>query len=408
LEFSDIASLDRLAADCLTHAFSIMRAPSNTRWVEWSKRLQAIAQNGLTFAQDHYDIERYKAVQQLAAEMLAEGSDLEQAVILGLLEKETGYTTPKVDVRGVVFRDDKLLLVRERSDGKWSLPGGWADVCASPAENIVREIYEESGFETRATKILAVFDRSKHSHELPFAFHVYKIFMLCTITGGAEAVSSETDAVGFFGEQQIPELSTSRVTTAQISRMFEHHRNSDLPTDFDHEVESGRGTPSASVHVNIFTPSLELRLRTKSEVLLEYNRSSPEDKAQVAPEWLALVESSQDSDPWVHGFKMMLRSDGTEVGRCGFTGPPDSNGIVEIAYGVDEEFRSHGYATEAAKSLSSYASADARVRVIRAHTLPTENASAHILRKCGFSRIGESMDHAAGIVWRWEKVVQPA
>jgi RimJ/RimL family protein N-acetyltransferase len=105
---------------------------------------------------------------------------------------------------------------------------------------------------------------------------------------------------------------------------------------------------------------------------------------------------------------MVLRSDGTEVRRCGFAGPPDANGMVEIAYGVDEEFRGRGYATETARGLSAYASADARVRVIRAHTSPTENASAHILRKCGFSRVGESVDHALGIVWRWEKGVEPA
>ena len=160
--------------------------------------------------------------------------------------------------------------------------------------------------------------------------------------------------------------------------------------------------------MNIATPTLELRLQTKSQVLVEYDRASPEDKEQVAPEWLARVENSQDSDPWVHGFKMVLRHDGTEVGRCGFTGPPDANGIVEIAYGVDEKFRGRGYATEAARGLSAYASADARVRVIRAHTLPTENASTHVLRKCGFSRVGESVDHAAGIVWRWEKGVRSA
>jgi len=158
--------------------------------------------------------------------------------------------------------------------------------------------------------------------------------------------------------------------------------------------------------VNIITPSLELRLQTKSEVLLEYNRLSPDDKKQVTPEWLARVESSQDSDPWIHGFKMVLPANGTEVGRCGFTGPPDASGVVEIAYGVDEKFRGHGYATEAAMGLSTFASRDALVRVLRAHTLPQENASTHILKKCGFSRAGESMDHEVGIVWRWEKLVQ--
>ena len=160
--------------------------------------------------------------------------------------------------------------------------------------------------------------------------------------------------------------------------------------------------------MNITTPTLELRLQTKSQILLWFDRMSPEDKEQVAPAWLARVESSQDSDPWVHGFKMVLRDDGTEVGRCGFTGPPDADGIVEIAYGVDEKFRGRGYATEAARGLSAYASTDARVRVICAHTAPTENASARILRKCGFLRTGESVDPALGTVWRWEKGVQSA
>lgn len=160
--------------------------------------------------------------------------------------------------------------------------------------------------------------------------------------------------------------------------------------------------------MNIVTPSLELRLKTKAQVLLEYDRMNSEDKKQVAPEWLARVESSQDSDPWVHGFEMVLRDSGTDVGSCGFTGPPDASGVVEIAYGVGEQFRGRGYATEAARGLSAYASTDARVRIIRAHTLATENASTRVLRKCGFSKIGESVDHAAGIVWRWEKRVQPA
>ncbi len=213
-------------------------ASSNIQWLDWTKRLQAIAQNGLTFARDPYDIERYRAIRQIAAEMLAQSSGLDLPVVLGLLEKEVDYATPKVDMRGVVFREDKLLLVRECSDRRWSLPGGWADPCASPAENVVREVYEESGLVTRASKVLAVYDRSKHPHQPPFAFHVYKIYMLCSIVGGSETPSLETDSVGFFGETEIPELSVTRVTLAQIHRMFEHHRHPERPTDFDQE-ESG-------------------------------------------------------------------------------------------------------------------------------------------------------------------------
>jgi ADP-ribose pyrophosphatase YjhB (NUDIX family) len=168
--------------------------------------------------------------------MLARGSGLDLSIVRGVLERDSGYATPKVDMRGVVFRDDRLLLVRERAEQKWTLPGGWADPCASPAENVVREIQEESGLITRASKILAVFDRGKHPHEPPFAFHVYKLFVLCTLLGGEETVSTETDAVGFFSEGNIPELSINRVTAGQIRRMFEHHRNPTLPTDFDNEA----------------------------------------------------------------------------------------------------------------------------------------------------------------------------
>ena len=206
------------------------------RWLEWGKRLQAVAQNGLTFARDPFDIERYTAIREIAAEMLARGSGLDMAVVRGVLERDSGYATPKVDVRGVVFRDDQVLLVRERADGRWALPGGWADPCASPAENIVREIREESGFVTRATKILAVLDRSKHPHDPPFAFHVYKIFVLCTLVDGSATTSAETDAVAFFIEDALPELSVTRVTLGQTRRLFEHHRNPALPTDFDDDA----------------------------------------------------------------------------------------------------------------------------------------------------------------------------
>ena len=207
--------------------------PESQRRLDWVTRLQAIAQNGLTFARDAYDIERYQAVREVAAEMLAAKAGVDLGVVRNLLSLDSGYATPKVDVRGVVFRDDKLLMVRERSDGGWTLPGGWADVCESPAENVVREVFEESGFQTRAVKVLAIFDRSKHPHEPAFPYHVYKIFILCDALGGTETPSSETDAVGFFGEVELPELSVSRVTSWQIHRMFEHHRAPHLPTDFD-------------------------------------------------------------------------------------------------------------------------------------------------------------------------------
>ena len=145
--------------------------------------------------------------------------------------------------------------------------------------------------------------------------------------------------------------------------------------------------------MNITTPALELRLQTKSQALFEYERASPEDKAQVAPEWLARVNSSQDSDPWVHGFKMVLRQDGTEVGRCGFTGPPDADGIVEIAYGVDEEFRGRGYATEAAAASIDAAFNSLGIKSIVATVYPDNKPSLRVLEKLGMRLESEVFGH---------------
>ena len=164
------------------------------RWLDLAQRLQAISQTGLAFASDPYDIERYEAVRAIAAEIIATHSDTDQGYIQGLFASEAGYATPKVDVRGAVFRDSAILLVKERSDGGWTLPGGWADVGDSPSDAVVREIVEESGYQTRAVKLLALYDRNKHGHP-PYPFHAYKIFFLCELIGGVATTSGETEAV---------------------------------------------------------------------------------------------------------------------------------------------------------------------------------------------------------------------
>jgi len=202
------------------------------KWLEWARGLQAIAQNGLLYAQDPFDRERYEAIREIAAEMMAAGSDEAPARIRDLFAGQVGYATPKVDVRGAVFRDDAILLVRERSNGLWTPPGGWADVNDSPSEAVVREVYEESGYRTRAVKLLALYDRNKHPH-IPFPFHTYKLFFLCEVVGGAPTRSIETDGVGFFREGELPDLSLTHVTPGQIARLFEHHRHPDWPTDLD-------------------------------------------------------------------------------------------------------------------------------------------------------------------------------
>jgi ADP-ribose pyrophosphatase YjhB (NUDIX family) len=157
-------------------------------WIEWTQRLAAIAQSGLAYARDPFDIERYEALRALAADVTAAHTGRGALDIDAFFAQEAGYATPKIDVRGVVFRDGELLLVRERSDGGWTLPGGWADVLDSPSSATEREVHEESGYRVRATKLLAVFDRNKHPHP-PQAFHVWKVFVRCELTGGSPADS---------------------------------------------------------------------------------------------------------------------------------------------------------------------------------------------------------------------------
>ncbi len=203
------------------------------KWLDWARRLAAISQSGLTYSDNHYEIERYQTIRDIAAEMMADGGRLEKVRLVELFSREAGYATPKVDVRGAAFRDDTILLVKESVDGLWTLPGGWADVGDSPSEAVERELLEESGFEVRTVKLCAVYDRNKHPHKPSFPFHLYKLFFLCEITGGEPKTSPETDAVEFFKETEIPPLSEGRVLPQQIKRMFEYYRDPSLPTDFD-------------------------------------------------------------------------------------------------------------------------------------------------------------------------------
>ncbi|BAZ17589.1 NUDIX hydrolase [Calothrix sp. NIES-4071] len=202
------------------------------KWLEWTQKLQAIAQSGLTFSENPFDIERFKQIREIAAEIAASYTQVEHQYVLDLFAREVGYATPKIDVRGAVFYNNKILLVKEKFDGLWTLPGGYADIGESPSESIVKEIFEESGYQTRTVKIVAVYDRDRQGHT-PFPYYMYKLFFHCELVGGSAATSIETDDVGFFAEDAIPELSLGRILPHQITRMFEHYRNSNLPTDFD-------------------------------------------------------------------------------------------------------------------------------------------------------------------------------
>ena len=198
-----------------------------------ARKLQALAQTGLAYPTNDYDRERYQSVTQVAAELMAMQSGTPVETFRQLFTPQAGYATPKVDVRAAAFREGKVLLVQEAGDGLWTLPGGWADVNDAPTEAVERELFEESGFTGKATKLAAVYDRARHPHDPPFPFHVYKLFFVCEITGGSAMPSAETLSVGFFPTDALPPLSTTRILPQQIQRMFQHWQNPGLPTDCD-------------------------------------------------------------------------------------------------------------------------------------------------------------------------------
>lgn len=199
------------------------------------REAQAIAQTGLEYTRDPYDLERFVALRELAVRMAARLGEAEPERVAKLFEAERGYATPKIDVRGAAFdAEGRILMVREVLDeGRWTLPGGWADVNVTPAENVAKEVREESGFEVRVVKCAAVWDRTRQGHQPQF-FSAAKLFYVCAIAGGAAASSLETSEVAFFAEDAVPaELSIGRVLPCQITRMFAHWRDPSLPTEFD-------------------------------------------------------------------------------------------------------------------------------------------------------------------------------
>jgi ADP-ribose pyrophosphatase YjhB (NUDIX family) len=204
-------------------------------WLLWGRELAAIAQTGLAFTRDPYDAERYRTIRALAARIMAAHSRADGRLVEALFGAQEGYATPKVDVRAAVIdASGRILMVREVADGgRWTLPGGWADVNQTAAECVVREVREEAGYEVRARKLAAVWDRTRQGNT-PSPFSIYKFFFVCELTGGAPATSLETSGIGWFAEAAIPyDLSFGRVVHPQIARMFEHWRDPGLPTEFD-------------------------------------------------------------------------------------------------------------------------------------------------------------------------------
>ncbi|WP_349730250.1 NUDIX hydrolase [Peribacillus frigoritolerans] len=202
------------------------------KWLEWAKQLQSIAQAGITYSKDVYDLERFELIRNISVEILSQQTDMDKTVLKSLFASETGYATPKVDIRAVVFRDNKILMVRENSDGDWALPGGWGDIGLTPSEVAIKEVKEESGFEVKAIKLLGVLDKNCHPHP-PSLYHVYKMFIQCEIIGGQPIKGIETSAVEFFAENELPTLSKARNTRTQIEMAFRNLKNPQEPVYFD-------------------------------------------------------------------------------------------------------------------------------------------------------------------------------
>lgn len=177
---------------------------NNEKWLSWAVELQSIAQAGLFYGKDKFDLERYERIREISAEMLAYKTDIPLEKVRGIFCCETGYQTPKLDTRAALFEDGKILLVRE-NDGKWSLPGGWVDVDLSVMENALKEVKEEAGLDADLDFVIAVQDRDKHN--LPvYAYKICKVFVMCTKKGGSYAANSETVGSGYFGLDELPEL----------------------------------------------------------------------------------------------------------------------------------------------------------------------------------------------------------
>ncbi len=213
-----------------------MKSAVPERTLDLVRRLHALARTGQHFCRDEYDRQRYIEIEDIAAELLTNGSLADREALLAIWRHESGYVTPKIEVRGAAFRDGKVLLVREAVDGCWTLPGGWADVNESPAQAIEKEIEQESGFLARAVKLAALWDRARHDHG-PSLHHGWKAFFLCELMGGAARGSYETDDVAFFDPDDLPPMSLGRSTPRQVACMREHWLDyvgdRSRPTEFD-------------------------------------------------------------------------------------------------------------------------------------------------------------------------------
>jgi ADP-ribose pyrophosphatase YjhB (NUDIX family) len=202
------------------------------RWLDWAREIQALCQTGLAFSAGQYDIQRYRRMMEIAAEIVASHTGLSEESLSTTFLAQPGYATPKLDVRGAVVRDGKILLVQEKVDGRWCMPGGWADVGEIPSAMVAREVWEESGFRVSPRKVIGVYDANRAGGRLEF-FHAYKLVFLCDITGGEARPSDETLAVGFYSFEDLPPLSSPRTDLRHLQEVRLHTLDHQRPVAFD-------------------------------------------------------------------------------------------------------------------------------------------------------------------------------
>ena len=201
-------------------------------WLELAREIQAIGQKGFNLTQGYYDRMNYARLLEIASEIVALKTRLDQEQVLETFRVQPGYATTKVDVRAAVVRDGKLLLVQERRDRKWCMPGGWADVGEYPSEMVAREVLEESGFTVQPYRLVGVFDANRGGRPMEF-FHAYKVVFLCRITGGEARISDETMGVEFFDLDGLPPLSENRTSQRHIDEVRARLIDESLPAAFD-------------------------------------------------------------------------------------------------------------------------------------------------------------------------------
>jgi ADP-ribose pyrophosphatase YjhB (NUDIX family) len=201
------------------------------KWIAWAREIFSLSQTGLTYNENEFDIERYKRLQEISAEMIESQSEISKETALESFSMQAGYTTPKIDVRGAVVQDNKILLIQERMDERWAMPGGWADLGNAPASVAEREVWEESGYRVKAEKVVAVIDANR-IEPLEF-YHAFKIIFLCRLIGGEPKTSHETMGVDFFDLNNLPPLSIYRTNEDMLHEVFAHVKDSNRPTYFD-------------------------------------------------------------------------------------------------------------------------------------------------------------------------------